>query len=231
VGFAENVDWSLYLVTDSRMADRRGLVEIVAAAVRGGAGVVQYREKNASTRHMVETASKLVQACREKGVPFLVNDRIDVALAVDADGVHLGQDDMPVPLARRLLVPDRLLGVTVHDQGELRRAEEEGADHLSVAPAFATGTKPDHQTPLGVEGVRRLVGCARLPVVVIAGINASNAADVIETGVDGICVASAIMAASDPEGAARELLGIVRRAKAGSGVGRGCSRRPARRSP
>lgn len=204
------VDWSLYVVTDSRLAGDRSLSEVVGAAIRGGAGVIQYREKKASTRNMVETAKVLAELCRRAGACFLVNDRLDVALAVDADGVHVGQDDMPVPLARKLLGPDKLLGVTVHNEEEIRRAEEEGADYLSIAPVFATSTKPDHQKPLGVEGVRNLVRKTRLPVVAIAGIGPSNAADVIRAGVQGICVVSAIIAATDPEWAARELREIVR---------------------
>lgn len=204
------MDWSLYLVTDSELAGGRSLEEIVRAALEGGVGVVQYREKSASTRAMVEQASILARLCREKGACFLVNDRLDVALAVDADGVHLGQDDMPPFTARKLLGPGKLVGVTVHNEEEIAAAESRGADHLSLAPVFATSTKKDHQAPLGTEGLRKLVEQCRLPTVAIAGINASNASRVMAAGVGGICVASAVVGAEDPRRAAQELHGIVR---------------------
>jgi thiamine-phosphate pyrophosphorylase len=203
------VDWGFYLVTDSRLLGDRALLQIVSAAVDGGAKVVQYRDKDASTRCMVETAWAMVRLCREKGVCLLVNDRVDVALAVDADGVHVGQEDMPAGLARRLIGPDRLLGVSVHDTAEINQAERDGADYVSLSPIFATPTKPDHQEPLGLDGIRRLAAASRLPVVAIGGIHRNNAAQVIRAGAVGICVVSAIIAAADPEEAARELRRIV----------------------
>jgi thiamine-phosphate pyrophosphorylase len=207
---AEKIDWSVYVVTDKGAASGRPLPEVVAAAVAGGAGVVQYRDKAAPTREMVETARELCGLCRRAGAVFLVNDRIDVALAVGADGVHLGQDDMPVPLARGLLGGKCLIGVTVHNEEELHRAEEQGADHLSIAPVFATATKVDHQAPKGPEGVAELVRMSRLPAVTIGGVDHTNAAEVMKSGVHGICVVSAVMGARDPEKAVRELLAAVR---------------------
>jgi thiamine-phosphate pyrophosphorylase len=200
-------------VTDSLLIGDRSLSEVVAAATEGGVKVIQYRDKKATTRQMVERASKLAQICHQSGAYLLINDRLDVALAVDADGVHVGQDDMPASLARKLLGPEKLLGVTVHNEEEMRRAEAEGADHLSVAPVFATSTKPDHQTPLGIEGVKTLVRATGLPVVAIGGINSSNASEVVRTGVEGICVVSAVMAAPDPKKAAQELCQIAKEAK------------------
>ncbi|SHE87775.1 thiamine-phosphate diphosphorylase [Desulfacinum infernum DSM 9756] len=210
----EAVDWSVYLVTDSRCGEGRPLLQVVEAALRGGIGVVQYREKQAATRTMVREAEALRELCEAYGASFFVNDRIDVALAVDAHGVHLGQDDMPVPMARRLLGPERIIGVTVHNAEEIRRAQAQGADVLSIAPVFATSTKPDHQTPLGIQGLRKLAGLCERPVVAIAGITLENAADVIRAGVDGVCVVSAVMAAPDPETAARELRRRVEEARA-----------------
>jgi thiamine-phosphate pyrophosphorylase len=201
----ERLDWSLYLVTDPDLVGERPLLEVVAAAIRGGVRLVQYRDKHASTRTMVQTAAALVQLCRRMDVRFLVNDRVDVALAVNADGVHVGQEDMPVALARKLLGPDKLLGVSVHSAAEIRQAEQGGADHLSLSPVFATPTKPDHQTPLGLDGVRALAAVSRLPLIAIGGIQLDNAARVISAGVQGICVVSAIFADSDPEQAARAL--------------------------
>ena len=207
------VDWSLYVITDSGMAGGDELFRIVREALRGGAGVVQYREKRASTGAMVREATVLKQICDEAGAVFIVNDRVDVALAVGAHGVHVGQDDMPVAVARRLMGTNRLVGVTVHNEAELRRAEADGADHISIAPCFATSTKPDHQSPLGPGGVAALAAKTRLPVVTIGGINASNAKDVAAAGVDGICVVSAVMMAPDPHEAARELVEMVRAAR------------------
>jgi thiamine-phosphate pyrophosphorylase len=210
---ARQVDWLLYLATDAELVGERPLVDVVAAAIRGGTRMVQYRDKKASTRSMVERARALAELCRKMGAVFLVNDRVDVALAVAADGVHVGQEDMPVALARKLLGPDKLLGVSVHSAAEIHRAEQEGADHVSLSPVFATPTKPDHQTPLGLEGVRALAAVSRVPVVAIGGIQLHNAAQVIAAGARGICVVSAIIAAPDPEQAARRLRQIMEAAR------------------
>ncbi len=215
------VDWTLYLVTDSRLVGHRPLSEVVAAAIRGGAGVVQYREKSLNTRLMVESAAILQRVCRQLGAVFFVNDRLDVALAVDADGVHLGQNDMPVRLARRLLGREKLLGVSIQDTRTMDDAVNEGADYLSLSPVFATPTKPDHEEPLGLERVRALAGRSPLPVVAIGGINRTNVAAVMRAGVHGVCVISAVLGAPDPEQAARELKRLARAARA-EGEHAGC---------
>jgi len=207
------VDWTLYVVTDSRLVGQRSLAEVVAAVIRGGAKVIQYREKNLDTRPMVETAELLRRVCRQLGAVFLVNDRLDVALAVDADGVHLGQNDMPVRIARRLLGKEKLLGVSVQDARAMDEALNEGADYLSLSPVFATSTKPDHEEPLGLERVRALAGRSPLPVVAIGGINRSNVVDVMRAGVQGVCVISAVLNAPDPEQAAGELYCLARAAR------------------
>ncbi|MBP8644762.1 MAG: thiamine phosphate synthase [Syntrophobacteraceae bacterium] len=206
------LDPPLYVVTDSRWLEGRSLEETVAAAIRGGAGVIQYREKNASTRRMVEEASRLCRLCRQEGAVFLVNDRLDVALAVNAHGIHVGREDMPVAVARRILGPGKIVGVSIHDEEEALRAEKDGADYLSVSPVYATSTKPDHETPLGIEGTRKLVQKTGLPVVAIGGIDESNLAGLIECGIRGICVVSAVMAAPDPEKKARSLAMRIRQA-------------------
>ena len=208
----KQVDWSVYLVTDPRLPPGRSLEEIVAASIRGGADVVQYREKQTDTRSMIKTAKTLCDLCHRMGAYFLVNDRVDVALAVDADGVHLGQDDMPVGIARKLLGATKLIGITVHNVEELKEAEKEGAEYFSVAPVFATPTKPDHQHPLGLKGVEALALQTQKPLVAIGGINRSNAAAVIRSGAAGVCVVSAIISAADPELATSELYGLVRTA-------------------
>lgn len=210
MGRVAEVDWTLYVATDSQLVAEDALAEVVEAAIRGGAGVIQYREKQADTRRMVKVAGDLGRVCRRRGVVFLVNDRLDVALAVEADGVHLGQQDMPVALARQLLGPDKLIGVSVQNAGAMAEAEQEGADYLSLSPVFATSTKPDHEAPLGLEGVRTLAGASRLPVVAIGGINRTNVAEVIRAGARGVCVISAVLTAPDPERAASEIYRLAR---------------------
>lgn len=205
---------ALYLVTDSRfISGGKNLLDVVEAAIRGGVTAVQYREKKASTKRMIEEAAELRGLCNARGVLFFVNDRVDVALAVEADGVHLGQDDMPLHLARKILGSRAIIGVTVHNDRERAAAEEGGADYLSFAPVFATPTKPDHQTPLGISGLKHLVEAATAPSVAIGGINLENAEEVYRTGVDGVCVVSAIMGAEDPELAARAFIERYGRAR------------------
>ncbi len=209
----KGIDLSLYVVTDAGLARGRSHLEIVRAAIAGSVTVVQYREKEATTRRMVEEAWELRALCREAGVPFIVNDRLDVALAVDADGVHVGQDDMPAFLARKLIGPERILGVSVSTVKEALQAEQDGADYISASPVFSTPTKPDAPQPTGLEGLRAIVATVRQPVVAIGGINASNAAQVIRAGAGGVAVVSAIVAAEDVESAARELRAVVEAAK------------------
>jgi len=212
------IDWTLYVVTDSRLVDEGSLPEVVAAAIRGGARLIQYREKQATTRRMIAVARALAEVCHQGGALFLVNDRLDVALAVAADGVHLGRQDMPVALARSLLGPERLIGVSVQAARAMAEAEREGADYLSLSPVFATPTKPDHEVPLGLEGGRALAGRSRLPVVAIGGSDRTNAAEVIRAGAHGVCVISAVLRAPDPEQAARELYRLAKAARRGGGA-------------
>jgi thiamine-phosphate pyrophosphorylase len=209
------VDYSLYLVTDSALSLGRRTLDIVEAAIAGGATIVQYREKSSSTRAMVEEAGALAALCRARGVPFIVNDRLDLALAVDADGLHVGQDDLPPALARGLLGRGKLLGVSVGSVEEALRAKAEGADYLGASPIFATPTKSDAPRPMGLEGLRELAAAMDLPIVAIGGINASNAEAVIEAGASGLAVVSAIVSMPDPEGAARALRAILESTRMG----------------
>jgi thiamine-phosphate pyrophosphorylase len=203
------VDYSLYLVTDSELGRGRTLRQIVEAALRGGVTLVQYREKVASTRRMIEEALELCQLCRTYGVPFIINDRLDVALAVDADGLHVGQEDLPAGLARKLLGPGKLLGVSVENPHQARLALQDGADYVGASPIFATPTKPDAPAPMGPAGLQELARSTTLPVVAIGGINASNAAAVLGAGASGLAVVSAIVSAEDVEAAARQLKRII----------------------
>ncbi|HEX9075012.1 MAG TPA: thiamine phosphate synthase, partial [Anaerolineae bacterium] len=169
------MDYTLYLVTDANLSRGRSHREVVDAAILGGVTVVQYREKNANTRRMIEEALELRDLCHRHGVPFIVNDRVDVALAVEADGVHVGQEDMPASLARRLIGRDKILGVSAENIEQALAAQAEGADYIGASPIFATPTKPDAPQPMGVAGLLQVARACPLPIVAIGGLNASNA--------------------------------------------------------
>jgi len=198
-------DYRLYLVTDSGLSRGRSHALVVAAALRGGVTVVQYREKEGTTRQIVEEASRIRSLCADAGVPFIVNDRLDIALAVDADGLHVGQDDLPAAAARRLIGAGRILGVSAGSAEEALAAQAEGADYIGASPVFDTPTKPDAPPAVGVEGLRRMAAAVRVPVVGIGGMNAGNAGAVIAAGAAGVAVVSAIVSAEDVEAAARAI--------------------------
>ena len=210
---AQSEPYLLYLVTDAGLSRGRGQAEIVQAAIRGGATIVQYREKAASTRRMIEEAAGLLGICRAAGVPFIVNDRLDVALAVDADGIHVGQDDMPAFVARRLIGKKKILGVSAGSVDEARRAVDDGADYIGASPVFSTPTKPDAPPPLGIDGLRAMSRAVSIPVVAIGGINQGNAATIMEAGAAGIAVVSAIVGAEDVEAAARCLREVLEKVR------------------
>lgn len=202
-------DWRLYLVTDRNLLKGRPLETVVESAVRGGVTAVQIREKDCPARECIELARKLRGLLSRLGVPLLVNDRVDIALAAGADGVHLGQSDMPVREARRLMGPDVLIGVSVETVEQAREAEKEDVDYLGVSAIFATPTKKDTAAEWGIEGLGRLRPLCRRTLVAIGGLNEENAGAVIRAGADGIAVVSAVCAAGDPEQAARRLREII----------------------
>jgi thiamine-phosphate pyrophosphorylase len=208
----------VYLVTDPGMPGAGGVCGTVGEALEAGIGAVQLRDKTASTRSLIDTARILRGLCEAHGALFLVNDRVDVALASAAHGVHLGQDDLPASEARRLMGPGAVIGVSVRTAAEAREAEEAGADYLAANLVFATGTKTDIEGPLGLEGVAMLRAATGLPLVAIGGIGPDNAADVIGAGADGIAVVSAIMAAPDVTLACRRLFDGVYEALSGKGI-------------
>lgn len=205
----EEIDWSLYVVTDRPLAQGRPLTEVVRAAIAGGATVIQLREKDIDTRRFIELGQQLLSITRAADVPLIINDRVDVALAVDADGVHVGQDDMPASIARRLLGPDKLLGVTVSNVEEARQAQTDGADYLGTNAVFATPTKTDTGQPMGLEGLHQVSETVPLPLVGIGGVKIDNAAEVIRAGGAGVAVVSAVVAADDVEAAARRLREVI----------------------
>lgn len=183
-----------YFITDETLS-RKGSVSDVRAAVSAGVKVVQYRNKSAATSVMVREAGELRKIFR-KGL-FLVNDRVDVALAVHADGVHLGQQDMPFPLARKLLGKKRIIGLTVNNIEQARQAQALGADYIGVAPIFTTSTKNDAGTPVGIDGLHKICGAVAIPVVAIGGIDLSNAGSVVAAGADAYCAISAVITKAD----------------------------------
>ncbi len=199
-------DLRLYLVTDRDLARGRSLVEVVRSAVKGGVTAVQIREKDLETAAFLNEAAAVKNALLGSGVPLFVNDRADVALAAGADGLHVGQADLPAATARRLIGSRMLLGVSVATEDEARKAITDGADYVSVSPVFLTPTKPDADHAVGLVGIqriRRAVGTA--PVLAIGGIDTTNARSIVVSGSDGVSVVSAIMSADDPCTAARAL--------------------------
>ncbi|MBB3230757.1 thiamine phosphate synthase [Halomonas stenophila] len=197
------VDLSLYLVTDPGLCEARGLVETVMAAVRGGVTLVQLRDKHASDAELVPLARRLKAALAGSGVPLIINDRLEVALASDADGLHIGQDDGEVADARAALGPEAILGLSVQTQEQLARVDTGRLDYLGLGPVFATPSKHDHAQPLGFAGLAELVAASPLPTVAIGGLNAEHAREVYRAGADGLAVISAICGTPDPEAAAR----------------------------
>jgi thiamine-phosphate pyrophosphorylase len=192
------------LVTDRGLARGRSLVEIVGAAVRGGATMVQLREKDAPTRAFLEEARALKALLAPLGVKFIVNDRLDIALAVDADGVHVGQSDMPVAEARQIVGPGKIIGLSITSDLEMLRTDAAAADYLGVGPVYRQQTKADAAPALGVEGFRSLRALTQKPIVAIGGLTHANSAPVLAAGAQGLAIVSAIVAADDPEGATRD---------------------------
>jgi thiamine-phosphate diphosphorylase len=198
--------WRLYVITDERLGRGRSHLQIAEAAIRGGADVVQLRDKTASSRRLYDIALQLRRLTREAKVPFVVNDRLDVALAADADGVHVGREDLPPAVVRGILGPGRILGISVESVDEAVAAERDGADYLGVGPVFeARGSKADAGEPLGLDLIARIRRASRLPIVAIGGIHAGNARSVRDAGADAAAVISAVASADDVAQAARLL--------------------------
>ena len=209
--------YQLCLVTDSALANGRSLAGIVAAAVKGGVTLVQLREKTASTRAFIEQARVLKRLLAPLRVPLLINDRIDVALAAGADGAHVGQQDMSVALARQLLGPAAIIGLSITELGQVRDRDVELADYIGVGPIFAQSTKLDATPPLGLDGLAEVRRASSKPIVAIGGVSAANADAVRLAGADGIAVVSAIMGADDPRAAAAALVSAPKAGRLKSG--------------
>lgn len=198
-------DYSLYLVTDRNLSCGRSLTQVVKEAIAGGVTCVQLREKNCSTRQFVEEGFALQKILTPLHIPLIVNDRLDVAMAIGADGVHLGQDDMEISHARRILGPECIIGISVESLADAREATAAGANYLGVSPVFATATKTDAALPLGLDGLIAIRKAVDLPLVAIGGLKNDNCGSVMAAGADGLAVVSALMSAPSPRQAAREL--------------------------
>jgi len=198
-------DWRVYVITESRNLRGRSHREIAEAAIRGGATAVQLRMKEEPARVIVETAREISALCRAAGATLVVNDRVDVALAAGADGVHVGQDDLATADARALLGLERVLGVSAATEAEGVEAWRSGADYLGVGAVYATGTKPDAGAPVGLARIREVSRAVPLPIVGIGGISVENAAAVIRAGAAGVAVITAVTLAEDMVEATRRL--------------------------
>ena len=205
----------LYVILDRGAAGHRDLVPLLEAVLAGGCRAVQLREKSMPLDDLYPVARELRRRCRESGCLFIVNDRVDLALAVEADGVHVGQDDLPAGEARRLLRPGMILGVSTHDEGQARRARDDGADYVAVGSMFPTGSKTGFRL-VGPDLVRRVRPEIPVPLVAIGGITVDNVTEVIRAGADAVAVISAVCAASDPAAAARRFLETIRAAREGA---------------
>jgi thiamine-phosphate pyrophosphorylase len=205
--------WDVYLVTDRSFSQGRATLEVVEAAVSGGVSAVQLREKDLCTRDFYREGVQLREFLRSHRVPLIINDRIDIALALDADGVHLGQEDMPLSKARQILGPDCTIGISINEISQITRETVELSDYLAISPVFSTLTKPDATAPWELEGVQKVRSLTRLPLVAIGSIRLQNAREVVLAGADCIAVVTAITAASDIADATRQLVDEVRHAK------------------
>ena len=199
------INFRLYVVTDRHQTAGRSLEEVVTAAARGGAGAVQLREKDLSARDLYALGARLQIALSPYGVPLLINDRLDVALALDAAGVHLAGHSLPTAVARRVLGPRKLLGVSTHSVEEARQAAEEGADFVVFGPVFTTPSKIAYGPPQGLQHLAAVVRQVRLPVIAIGGVDVTNLPQVLQTGAYGVAMIRAVLAAPDPYSATQQL--------------------------
>lgn len=198
-------DLSLYLVTDRELSLGRSLEWIVEEAVKGGVTMVQLREKDCSTCEFITLAVKLKETLSAYNVPLIINDRVDVALAANADGLHIGQSDMDYATARRLLGYEKIIGLSVENMEQVYEVNEMDVDYIGISPVFSTNTKTDTAPPFGLKGITEVMAVSKHPAVGIGGINDTNAASILQAGANGIAVVSAICSANDPQEAAREI--------------------------
>lgn len=208
--------YDLCVITEEVPAKGLSHLETARQAIAGGANIIQFREKQKGARECLEIAVTIRDLCREQGVIFIVNDRLDIALLAEADGVHLGQEDLPAPLAKNILqekAPRMLLGISTHSLEQAQKAEKEGADYIGLGPIFPTASKETGYSPLGTKIIIQVKKAVDLPLLAISGINAQNAPLCIQAGADGVAVISAVSRAQDLRAAAKELREQVKQAK------------------
>lgn len=206
-------DLSLYLVLDPELCRTHSMVETTQAAIAGGATIIQLRDKRAGTEGLIRIGRELMDAMRGTGVPLIVNDDIDAAIAIGADGLHVGQDDLPTKTARDRLGPDKIIGLSIEDETVARKVDRSIVDYVGIGPVFATPTKPDHKPAIGFDGLASLVRIAGLPSVAIGGLKRDHVDPVFEAGANGIAVVSAICGQPDPEGATRKISDAIKARK------------------
>ncbi|MCE5296254.1 MAG: thiamine phosphate synthase [Euryarchaeota archaeon] len=205
--------YDLYVVTDRALANGLAHAEIARRAVMGGANVIQLRDKHLSPRELYLTALEVRLVTRENNAAFIVNDELDVALAAKADGVHLGQDDLPIEAARRIVPDDFIIGISVSSAVQALKAQEGGADYVALSPVFDTASKNDAGAGRGLEALKEIRKAVTIPVIAIGGVDKKNVPSIIEAGADGVAVISAVVGQKDIEVAARELKAIITKAK------------------
>ncbi|WP_099313373.1 thiamine phosphate synthase [Clostridium paraputrificum] len=201
----KNVDYTLYLVTDRDVLRERDLIKCIEESILGGVTLVQLREKNVTSREFYEIAIKVKEVTSRYNIPLIINDRLDIALAIDADGLHIGQKDLPASVARKILGKDKILGVSAATLQESLKAEKDGADYLGVGAVFSTSTKKDTRD-VSYETLSSITSSVNIPVVAIGGINEKNVTKLKESNIDGIAVISCILGKEDVKGAAEKML-------------------------
>ena len=208
----------LHVITDTTIQSRFTHVQLAKMAIEGGADTVQFRQKDGSTRELVESAQAVQTVCAEYSVPLIVNDRADIALAIGAVGAHFGQDDLPITVGRRILPPEMIIGASARTEKKILEAISAGADYIGFGPIYQTSSKSDAELPKGLAALQRMCEIAQCPVIAIGGITAETAYEVIRVGAHGIAVISAVCAQADPVNATRRLWNEIQRAKASLGV-------------
>ncbi|OYT58299.1 MAG: thiamine phosphate synthase [Candidatus Aenigmatarchaeota archaeon] len=203
------IDFDLYFITDRHLS-KKGIIDDVVSAIRGGVRIVQYREKEKSTREMIKEAREIGKICKQKNVVFIVDDRIDVALASGADGVHIGDDDIDFMTARKILGDSKIIGVSVRSLEDAKKYEELGADYISFGPIFKTKTKKDAGEPIGLDIIRQAKANLKIPFAVIGGINRENLKDVLNAGAERVCMISAIAGKNNVEEEVRILREMIK---------------------
>jgi len=201
----------LHVITDTAIQSRFSHIELAELAIRGGANTIQFRQKTGSTKEMIANSRRIKHLCAEAKVLFIVNDRLDVAIAAEADGVHLGQDDFPIPLARNILDENTIIGGSAATLEEARKCFEEGAEYVGFGPVFPTSSKDDAGPVSGIELLKQVVDTVPVPIIAIGGITPKNTQDVLQAGAKGIAVISAVCKAPNPKEATQKLLEALER--------------------